>query len=231
MQHVQHVRHVHCLGTRYGFVLGTQGKSSTFSRHLLPAEAALPIYVRILVAESEGFHDSEGGEGVVGGVEKLNGSEVRRRPVAGCDALRFPEALLEHRSDGGADADLPFVAAFPENLIKVEDGAEHDAQTRPNLSTVIPQSESDLQDPLGFQQIGDECPALRPMKLEDEGSIPKGKLDHVWATTFLPDSESGFRFGVESSDARHHDLPASLLDRLNSFREVNAFQRKALERF
>lgn len=58
------------------------------------------------------------------------------------------------------------------------------------------------------------------MKLEDEGSIPKGKLDNVRTVTFLPCVESGFRFGVESCDARRYDVPASLLDCLNRFGDV-----------
>jgi hypothetical protein len=139
--------------------------------------------------------------------------------------------LLEHRSDGGADADLPFVAPLSENVVEVEDGAERNAQTGPDLSPVIPQSESNLQNPLRLQQFRDESPALRPMKLEDEGSIPKGELDHVRAATSLPGVKCGFRFGVESRDTRPYDLPAGPLDRLDSFREVNAFQGKPLEGF
>jgi hypothetical protein len=77
--------------------------------------------------------------------------------------------LLEHRSDGGADADLAFTAPLSEYVVEIEDGAERNAQTSPNLSTVIPQSESNLQNPLRLQQIRNESPALRPMKLEDEG--------------------------------------------------------------
>jgi hypothetical protein len=61
--------------------------------------------------------------------------------------------LIEQRSDGGADADLPFVAPLSEYVVEVEDGAERNAQTGPNLSTVIPQSESDLQNPLRLQQV------------------------------------------------------------------------------
>jgi hypothetical protein len=68
------------------------------------------------------------------------------------------------------------------------------------------------------------------MKLEDEGSIPKSELDNVRTATFLPGVESGLRFSVESSNARHDDLPASLFDRLKSFWKVNAFQGKPLER-
>ena len=63
------------------------------------------------------------------------------------------------------------------------------------------------------------------MKLEDEGTILKGELDHVWAATFLPGVKCGFRFRVESRDARPDDLPAGPLDRLDSFGDVNAFQR------
>jgi hypothetical protein len=36
-------------------------------------------------------------------------------------------------------------------MVEVEDRAECDAQTRPNLATVIPQSKSDLQNPLGLK--------------------------------------------------------------------------------
>ncbi len=53
------------------------------------------------------------------------------------------------------------------------------------------------------------------MKLKEERSIPQGKLDHMRATAFFSDVESGFRFGVESGDARRHDLTASLLDSLH----------------
>ena len=190
----------------------------------------LSHHARTLAVESEGFHDPKRGKGVVSGVEKLTRSQVRRSPVACCDVLRFSETLFEFRSDSRADADLPFVAPLSEYVVEVEDGAERNAQTRPNLSPVIPQSESDLQDPLRLQQIRDESPALWPMKLEDEGPITEGKLDNVRTANFLPGVESGFRFGVESSDARHHDLPASLLNRGNGFRDVNAFEGKPLER-
>lgn len=105
--------------------------------HLSPARTSLPVGAEILTVESEGFHDSKGGEGVVSGVEKLNGREVWSGPVARCDPLRFSEALLEHGSDGCANADLPFVSAFSEDVIEVEDSAERDAQTGSNLSTIV----------------------------------------------------------------------------------------------
>jgi hypothetical protein len=69
------------------------------------------------------------------------------------------------------------------------------------------------------------------MKLEDEGPIPKGELDYVRAATFLPGVKCGFRFRVESSDARPCDLPAGPLNRLNSFGDLNAFQGEPLEGF
>jgi len=150
----------------------------------------------------ERLHDLEGGEGVVCGVEKLSPSQFLCRPVARGDALRFSETSLEHGADRGADADMTFVAAFSEDGVEVEYGIERDAQTGPNLRPIIPQSEPDFQDLIGAKQICDESPAFRSMKLEDEGLVAKGKLDHMRTATFLTGVESGFRFRVESSDAR-----------------------------
>jgi hypothetical protein len=69
------------------------------------------------------------------------------------------------------------------------------------------------------------------MKLEDEGPIPQCELDHVRAATFLAGVECGFRFGVESRDARSCDFPAGPLDPLDRFGKVDAFQGKPLEGF
>ena len=118
--------------------------------------------------------------------------EGGRGPVARGDAFRFPKVLIEHRSESGADSGLPFVAALPENVIKVDDSPERYAQLRPNLPTVIPQSQTDLQNPLRLKQIRNKTPALRSMKLEDESSISKRKLDNVRAASFFPGAESWF---------------------------------------
>ena len=175
------------------------------------------------------FHDLEGGEGVIGSIEKLGRRQRFGRPIARRDALRFSETSVEHGADRGANADMPFVAAFAEDRVEVEYAAERHAQTGSDLSPVIPQSEPDLQDLIGSKQIGHESPALRSMELEDEGAVPQGKLDNVRTATFLTSSESGFRFRIEPSDARRHDLTARLLDRLGSLREVNVLQGQALE--
>jgi hypothetical protein len=100
---------------------------------------------RLLPSESEGFHDSQRGEGVVSGVEKLSLSEVRGSPVASCDALRFPETLVEHRTDGRADADLALKTAFSEVLVEIDNRAERNVQGTSNLSPLISQSEANFQ--------------------------------------------------------------------------------------
>ena len=123
-------------------------------------------------------HHAERGVGIVGSVEELLRREVRRGPVARGEALRFPETLAAARVPTAARTPIStFVAAFPEDVVEVEDVADRDAQARADLAVVIPQTEADLQDPRGLQQLGDAAPALRPMKLKDEGAIPQGKLD------------------------------------------------------
>ncbi len=110
-------------------------------------------WLALVRVQAQSFHDSKSGEGIVGGVEKLHRSKVRRRPVARGETLRFPEALLKHRSDSSPHADLSSVPAFPKDMVEVHNGAERDAQTGPDLATIIPQSESDFQDPLGLEQL------------------------------------------------------------------------------
>lgn len=69
------------------------------------------------------------------------------------------------------------------------------------------------------------------MKLEDEGPIPKGELNHVGPAALFPSIECGFGFSVESRDARLFDFPPGSRDPLGSFGEVNAIQGKPLEGF
>src|SRR5436190_17587202 len=102
----------------------------------MPGPLKLPSDFRD-AAEPERFHDSEGGEGVVGSVEQLPRREVGRCPVAGGDALRLGETPPEDRTDGGADADLSRVTHFAEDLIEVEDTSERDTESGLDLSTIV----------------------------------------------------------------------------------------------
>lgn len=99
---------------------------------------------RDLAAQLESFHDSERREGVVGSVEQLPRCKVGRSPVAGGDALRLGEALLEHCADGGTHADLSNVTLFAEDVVEVENCSERDAESGLDLSAVVLQSEPDL---------------------------------------------------------------------------------------
>jgi hypothetical protein len=139
--------------------------------------------------------------------------------------------LPENHSDRCPHADLPPVAALSENAVEVQDTAQRNAQSRPNLPTIIPQSESDLQDLLGLQQLGNDRPAFWPaMRLKQERSIPKGKLDDVRALALFPRSKCWFRFGIESDDAGRNNLTGRLLDRLHDLGDVDAIQCQTLKR-
>jgi len=99
---------------------------------------SLRVFCDVFFLNLKGLHDFERGEGVIGGVGELPWGKGWRGPVAGGGGFGLGETALEDGADGGADADLAFVAHFAESLVEVEDVVEFDAEAALDLAVVVP---------------------------------------------------------------------------------------------
>lgn len=150
--------------------------------------------------------DTQGGIGVVGGIEDLFDRELRIGPVGGSDPLGFGETLIKKESDGAARADRVAMAMGVKDMIEIEDGSGGHAEFALEVAQVIGKPKAGFCERRRCEQCLEHIQRFRDMRLKDEGVIECGKLNDMRAVAGFVTVEGGAGLGVETDDGVHGEL-------------------------